>query len=378
MKKKWKIIFVCFVLAMIFTHAVYADESTSLPDELESVIEGLPSEIEDHLPDEIHSDDVEGVASAVGKMASFEYIASLVGEVLGIELKKRLSLFATLVGSILLVAIFHSFKTGLVEGALSRAVSFCSVAVIFALTTSSLMSDIGAVKNFFEKIEALMVGVIPAVSVVYAMGGNVTTAAASSGVLYIFLSFCETICAGTVIPICAMLTSFSLCGALSPGIRLSSLSAALKKCYTVFLTLVMSVLLFVLSSQTLLSSSADSITARAAKLMATSAIPIVGGSVGETLRTVGATVSYIKSVTGLGGIFFIFILVLPTLISLLLTRFFLIICASMAEMLGCDAEGRALSDIGGVYGTLVAVVSAVSVIFILALGIFVRCPLAVG
>ena len=94
MKKKWKIIFVCFALAMIFTHAVYADESTPLPDELESVIEGLPSEIEDHLPDEIHSDDVEGVASAVGKMASFEYIASLVGEVLGIELKKRLSLFS--------------------------------------------------------------------------------------------------------------------------------------------------------------------------------------------------------------------------------------------------------------------------------------------
>ena len=112
--------------------------------------------------------------------------------------------------------------------------------------------------------------------------------------------------------------------------------------------------------------------------MASSAIPIVGGSVGETLRTVGATVTYIKSVSGIGGMLFIFLMVLPVILSLLLTRAILILTASFAEMLGCHAEHRALTDIGGIYGTLIAVVSSVAVSFILALGVFVRCAVAVG
>lgn len=378
MKKKRKIFLAFVFFSIVLALPIFAEDTGELPSEFSELVEQLPSEIEEYLPSEIYSKEPTDVAEGVGKMSDAKYVMSIIGEILGIELKKRLSLFASLMGILLLVSVFNAFKAGLAEGALSKAVSFCSTALIFSLMTASLVSDLEMVKTFFDRIGTLILGVIPTVSVVYAMGGNVTTAAASSGALYIFLSFCETVCASTVIPVAAMLTAFSLCSALSPNLKLSSLSSALKKCYTLFLTLVMSVLLFVLSSQTLLSSSADSITARAAKLMASSAIPIVGGSVGETLRTVGATVSYIKSITGLGGIFFVFILVLPTVVSLLVTRLFLILSASVAELLGCDSECRVLSDIGGIYGTLIAVVSAVAVTFILALGVFLRCSLAVG
>ena len=378
MKKKRTVFLLSLLFAILLSCSVSAEESSVLPSEFSELVESLPDEIRDKLPGEIYSDDADKIAKAVGEMSNFEYIASLIGEVIGLEIGKKLSLFAILMGVVLLVSIFNSFKSGLIDGALSKAVGFCSSAVIFSLMTTNILSDLGAVKGFFERISVLITGVIPVVGVVYAMGGNVTTAAASSGTLYLFLSFCETVLARTVIPVSAMLTAFSLCSAFSQNIRLSALSSALRKCYTVFLTLVMSVLLFVLSSQTLLSTSADSISARAAKLMASSAIPIVGGSVGETFRTVGATVSYIKSVTGLGGIFFVFILVLPIIVSLLITRLFLILSSSAAEMLGCDSEGKILSEIGGIYGTLIAVVSAVAVSFILALGVFVRCAVAVG
>ena len=296
MKKTRKIFLLFIALSFLLSCSVSAADIGELPSEFEKLIDELPREIGEHLPNEIYSKDAQDVANAVGKMSDIDYVMTLVGKTLGLELRSKLSLFASLTGTILLVAVFHAFKVGLADGAFSKAIGFCSTALIFALITASLMSDLETVKIFFERIGALMVGVIPTVGVVYAMGGNVTTAASSSGMLYFVLSFCETVCAKTVIPVAAMLTAFSLCGALSPSVKISSLSSALKKCYTLFLTLVMSLLLFVLSSQTLLSASADSITARAAKLMASSAIPIVGGSVGDTLRTVGATVSYIKSV----------------------------------------------------------------------------------
>ena len=112
--------------------------------------------------------------------------------------------------------------------------------------------------------------------------------------------------------------------------------------------------------------------------MASNIIPIVGGSVGETLRTVASSVGYIKSVCGIGAIIFIILLVLPILVTLLLTRTVFIISVAVADLLGCERESRALSELDSIYGTLVAVVCMVSVMFIFALTLFVRCTVAAG
>ena len=119
-------------------------------------------------------------------------------------------------------------------------------------------------------------------------------------------------------------------------------------------------------------------SARAAKLVASNVIPIVGGSVGETLRTVASSVGYLKSVCGIGAIIFIVFLVLPTLVTLILTRGAFILSVAVADLLGCERESRMLSELGSVYGTLVAVVCMVSVMFILALTVFIRCSVAAG
>ena len=108
------------------------------------------------------------------------------------------------------------------------------------------------------------------------------------------------------------------------------------------------------------------------------AIPIVGGSVGDTLRTVAAGVQYLKGVVGIGGIFLILLLVLPVLLSLLMTRLAFLLGGGVADILGCDAEGRLLGELGNVYGCMLAVVSMSAVMFILALVIFVRTTIAVG
>jgi len=364
------------LLAAIFSLECSAEDGVSLPDEFVSVVDELPSDVKNYLPSEFSSEDADALGESVSQMMSVDYLFSIIGEHLGANMGGALSLFASLIGIIILSALFSTVRLTSLSGTLRTAVGYCSSVALFATVIASELSTLEAVKGIFERVGALMLGMIPATSVIYAMGGNVSTAAASGGVLYLFLSFCETFCASTVIPIASILTAFCLSSTLSPNLRLSSLSSALKKCYTVSLGFIMSVFLCVLSSQTLLSASADGISARAAKLVATNVIPIVGGSVGDTLRTVASSVGYIKNVCGIGAIFFILLLVLPILISLLLTRTVFILSAAFADMLGCERENKVLSELGGIYGTLLAVVSMVSVMFILAMGIFVRCTVA--
>ena len=138
----------------------------------------------------------------------------------------------------------------------------------------------------------------------------------------------------------------------------------------------MTVLVFVLGAQTTIAVSADTAAARGAKLLTGTVIPVVGGAVGDTLRTVAGSVQYIKSVVGVGGIILALALTLPTLISLLLFRLVFILTSGFADMLGCKTEGRLLSELGNVYGCLVGAVAICSVAFVIALGIFVRCTVA--
>ena len=140
----------------------------------------------------------------------------------------------------------------------------------------------------------------------------------------------------------------------------------------------MSLLCFLLSSQSTLCAAADSTGARTAKLFSGMAIPIVGSGVGETLRIVAGSVQYLKSIVGIGGIVFVLLLLLPVLLSLIVTRLVFLLGSGVAEMLGCEVEGKLISELGGIWGTMIAVVAMCSVMFILALSIFVRIAVAVG
>jgi hypothetical protein len=154
--------------------------------------------------------------------------------------------------------------------------------------------------------------------------------------------------------------------------------AAIRKIYNFFLCIVMTILLSSLAAQTAISAAADGTAARTARLVSGSVIPVLGGSVGETLRTVASGVSYLKNIFGVGGILMIFALLLPVGMSVLLSRVVFLICGGLADMLGCANEARLLDGLGEVYGTMLAVVSSVSVMFVLALCIFMQSVVAVA
>jgi stage III sporulation protein AE len=210
------------------------------------------------------------------------------------------------------------------------------------------------------------------------MGGNVSTAASGSASFYLALGICNKLFAKSIIPVAAIMSILGLCDAMSDEMRTGRLLAAIKKIYGFFLGLIMTVLLSSMSAQTAISSAADSTTARTARLVSGSVIPVLGGGVGETLRTVAGGVTYLKSVIGIGGIIMIFLLLLPVGLSVLLTRFVFLITGGLADILGCPSEARLLENLGEVYGCMLAVISGVAITFILALCIFTQTVVALA
>ena len=371
--------FVCFAFLFAFLSVdafAVNEESGDMPSEYYGVIDELPSEVSDKLPDGIYSNKTEDIGEALLEVVSVEYIMGFAAELVGDGLGDAVALAAHICGIVILSAIFEAMRKNLSES-VSGAVGFCVTSAIFAAIIDVTYRQVEMVCDFFIRLDSLILSMIPVMGAVYAMGGNVSTGVSSSSGMYAFLAVSEGICARTIAPVSSVCIAMALCRGISPSINLQGITSGIKKCYVFLIGMIMTVLLALLSSQTAISAAADSTAARAAKMVTSSAIPIVGGSVAETLRTVASGVQYTKSVVGVGGIVFLMILLLPTLISLLLTRLALIFSGSVAELLGCEGECRIIRELDGVWGLMIAVVAMCSVMFILVMTVFLKTAVAI-
>ena len=368
------------ILAWITILPISATEGieVEMPKEFDSVTEALPEEIVSELPDGMQSENTADQAAALSEMLTPQYLFDMLARRLQGAIGQGSRLFFLVCGLLILSAVFQTVCSSFSLNSLRHTVRFCTAGGLFAALLYIQYEQLTAVIQCFERLHVLMQAMLPVGGVLLAMGGNVTTAAAGNVTLGVFLSVSETLCAKTVIPVCTIGTTMSVCQILSPEVGLRGVTNALRKTYTVVLGFVMTLLCFLLSTQSAFCTAADSAGARTAKLVSSITIPVVGGSVGDTLRVVAGSVQYLKSIVGVSGIFFVLLLVLPTFLSLVVTRLVFLIGSGMAEMMGCEVEGKLLSELGGVWGTLIAVVAMCAVMFILALVIFVRIAVAVG
>ena len=192
-----------------------------------------------------------------------------------------------------------------------------------------------------------------------------------------FLAVAEFVGGKLLFPTVGACIALAAVPIFSPELNVRSLSACIKRCFTFGLGFLMMLLSALLAMRSGLAQKADSVSARTVKYIASSVIPVVGGSIADSLRTVGASVEYLRTTVGIAGILLIAVLLIPVLVNVLLTRFGLILASSVAELLSCSAEARLLSELHGVYGYVLAVSVMCAVMFVFSMTLLVRTAVAV-
>lgn len=379
-----KILITFFAMLSIFSLSAEAtnglslpfDDSTDYEVEYDEFISGIPSEILPLLPEGLFSDDTEERMSAAKELSEPKSFLRIILDFLGFHIKDALGIFARLISYVILASLARAMFKGVERGSLSEAFSLCINAAIIAAVIGEQTEMIRMVSMFIERLLVFVNSMTPLIGVLYAAGGNIGTATAGVSSFSLFIAICENICGATLVPVVGICFAFSAAGAFSSQSGLGQISATFKRIYTYGLGFLMSVMALVMGVQNHLTAKADSLGARAAKYAVSSFVPVVGATVGDSLRTVAASVEYIRGAVGGAAIIIILLLLLPTLISVALARLSVNISSTVANMLGCEKEGKLLSEIGNVYGYMIAVCSICSVLFIYALTLFVRCSAA--
>ena len=84
--KKIYIMLAVMLACFLFTFRGFAEDGVALPKEFTAVVDELPSDVTEYLPEEIYSSDVDSAGEGVAKMMSVEYLLGLVSELVGLNI----------------------------------------------------------------------------------------------------------------------------------------------------------------------------------------------------------------------------------------------------------------------------------------------------
>lgn len=373
MVKKLLVLALTLILICVSPMGVSAEEEDKLPDEYEDFTDGIPSDIADLLPDGIFSDRTDDVVGAVEELTSWEYILNTVFDILGVSIRAVVKALASITALLVVCSLLNMFKKSIKNEALDNVMLLISGAVMAASVLEISRAPIERAMESFEQMKIFVNTMSPLICSMYAMGGNISSAIVHNYGLIVFLSILENVCILSLQLILGICMALIIASSFMQDNTLIGLNNAIKKTFTFFVGFIMLIFTSVISTQSLLASKADTLSSKTAKLLASQMIPLVGSTLGESLRTAGASIEYLRTNIGIVIIIILVLMILPTLLSVGLYRLVFVVANGIAGLLGCEREGKLVLEISSLYGYVFAIFAICSVIILFLVTVFAKC-----
>lgn len=374
---KWNVkicIVICMILVLSVT--VQADEITyekSPPADL--MLEENWQELLDFLPEDIR-EEASDLSPAEGKgideKIGFRYwvgrMLSGTGEILDGILPSMLPLFSMLlIISAVEMSIEITPESGLKKP--FRLLAALTSSVLLFGITERIMTGAAV---YLDRICGVMNLLTPVMEGLYLAGGNLTQKTVTTEAVMLAVTLVGNFSGKLLAPLTNLLYTLSCMGGVCPDVKISGFTGGLRKTIMrlwQFGTLLFS---FLLSVQTILAKSADSLAAKTARFAIGSFIPVAGGVIAEAFSTLKEGISVLKNAAGIGGIVVLLLIMIPGILPLILYKCALSIAETAAEMLNLGEMRGMIADVHGITDMLFAFVLYASLMFLLVIIIFTK------
>ena len=346
-------------------------------EDYRDLVYSVPREILEYLPSDIF-DGFDGAESGASELLDTNGISDLLSRIFKDGLSLALEALVSLFSLILISALFSALKEAFRSEALSGVLELATSLVIASVLVMNAEDHVRMAEEVIESVGLIIKGFVPFMATLLAMGGSAGAAVAAHGGSLMVLSVVLAVVSESFYGVVGISMALCIASAFGSKLRLSAIARSVRRCFGIFFGAVTSVLTFFISLKIGISAAADSVAMRGARIFASNAIPVVGGAVSESLRTLASGLSYIKTVGGTVGILAISVAVLPVIVTVWIYRGGLVLLSGMAEMLGAEREKSIIDGAVQVYGYVLAVVCVVAVVFILMLVLFMKTGLAYG
>lgn len=368
------LLFVVFSLSVsTFAGRVYEyslDEGSEgrAKEAVEEFAESLPDEIKEVLP--------EGEKKFSFDQYDFDFFANYLVNAMKKALSPGLKNVSVLLCLVILSAIFNIFANALTADKIQNVFSFCSSLCISLCVFEAMGTVFDVVESMLATLSDTMLAMIPAMEAVYIFSGNLTASTVCSTGIALMIGFTQTLFSKVLEPL--VYTVFILCvvGAVSKNTGITFMVKTIKGIVTASLIAIMTLMTFVLALQTSGASAVDNLYTKTIKFAIGNYLPIVGGSLAESFSMLSGSLGVIKQGCGILGIAVIVIAFAGPFFVLVADNLAVGISSAAAGLFSSERESFLLGECKGICTMLLAVCASAVVMYVIALGIFCKTPMA--
>lgn len=188
----------------------------------------------------------------------------------------------------------------------------------------------------------------------------------------IFLSsLISTVADKFFIPCISAMLSFNILSSFSFENYRERIISGFRRIIVVLLALFSTVYTGLLTTQSILASSSDSLALRGIKFISGAFVPIVGAGVGDALSSVFSSFLIMKNTLGVFVIIVIILINLPVMIELLAWYFSLQICSVVSSMLGVNNITDVLDGLSSLISLLNIILFFITFVLVISTGVII-------
>ncbi len=348
------------IVILFASYTAYAQTDIQLDIlKAEEYIAEIGEEFEDVVPNAakeyIYDSNINYSITEIINMHPMEMI-SFAWDVVLDELNKPLQILTSIVAIVILCMFAECLSSGYMSENLSWVFTVICILCCASAIVEPVVDCIKLASSTIADSSNFMLSLIPVLSGIMTAGGQGISGAAYGTILFFVCQIMSIIAQSFFVPFLGTFLAISIVGNTVPGyLSLSKVSQSIKKVIQWSLGFVMSILLGFLTIQTLVGSSADSVTAKTTKFVIGSFVPVIGSALSDAFMATRGYIGIVKSTIGAFGIFIAVITFLPIIVRVVIWYVTVSIASYLGEVLRINQLPQTLSSIATVLGVLISI-----------------------
>ncbi len=285
---------------------------------------------------------------------------------LGNEVQTGIKSLACILAIIIIHSILKSISESLENDSVSKLIYYVQYIAIITIIMGNFSDIINLVKETTTNLIGFMNTLIPVLISLMVYTGSITTTSILEPIILFMINFIGNLIQDILIPVILIITSISIISKISDRVQINKISKFLKSSTVWLLGTILTIFVGVVSLEGTLSSSVDGITAKTAKAIVSSAVPVVGKILGDVVDSVLGCGVILKNAVGFVGIIIIIGICILPILKLTVLTFSYKLVASVSEVIADDKIVKLLDEIADIFKILLAIL--VSIMFMVIIG----------
>lgn len=366
MKKLILAIITAVLTLMLFPFSVSAEELSieELAEEygISDISEALPYDAESFLRDKgISPDDPDSITKLTPKT-----VISYMWEKLKYSAAAPIRLFGIVLSVIILGAASGAAADSLENKGSTGLYRTITVMTAIILTVPSMESCIKNCTATLKSGSEFMLCYVPVFAGISAAAGNAASSLSYNAIVLLIAEVSVNIASEMLMPVISVCMAMNIIDAVNPTFSLSSVTGLMKKITSLFLGFGMTIFTGLLSIQSIVGASADTLGVKAAKFVVSNFVPVVGSAVADAYSTMRSGLGLLRGAAGAFGIIALCVTLLPPVLETLSLYLAMTAGEAASEMFGVKELGTFFKGAASVLSLTAAVLACFGVMFVIS------------